>query len=72
MVGLTVELRGEMARISRMIDEIESKPRDEFPRWAPTLRSLEQERRRLDLMVRHRRQEARKKVVDFTSWRNGL
>ena len=71
MVGLTIELKGEMARINHLIEQIRSKPRDEYPVWAPKLRDLEAERRRLEFVVHHRRREARKKVVDFVSWRNG-
>lgn len=67
----TDTLRDEISRLTRIISQIESKPRTEWAVWAPTLRDLRAERRSLDRVVRFRNAEAAKKIVDLRRWRDG-
>jgi hypothetical protein len=67
----TDTLRDEISRLTRIITQIESKPRAESAVWAPTLRDLRAERRTLDRVIRFRNAEATKKVVDLRRWRDG-
>jgi hypothetical protein len=67
----TDTLRDEISRLTRIITQIESKPRAESAVWAPTLRDLRAERRSLDRVVLFRNAEAAKKIVDLRRWRDG-
>jgi len=67
----TERLRDEVSRLTRIIRQIESKPRAEWTVWAATLRELRAERRSLDRVIRFRYAEAAKKIVDLRRWRDG-
>ena len=71
MATKTRHLKTEFLRLNRMIAQIEAKPRRELPLWVATLQDLKAERDRLDTILRARRQEASKKIVDFHRWRDG-
>lgn len=71
MAASTEELRRELLRLTRVIAQIESRPRRELARWASTLRDLHAKRRMVDRVLRHRRFEAAKKIVDFRRWCDG-
>jgi hypothetical protein len=70
MLGPTAQLRAEIERLSRMIAQIERKPRSEWRLWFPTLRDLELERQMLAQVVAARRMLALEKVVDLRRWRD--
>jgi hypothetical protein len=70
MPGPTPQLRAEIQRLSRIIAQIEAKPRDEWRLWFPTLRDLEGERRMLARVVAARRALAAEKIVDLGRWRD--
>jgi hypothetical protein len=67
----TRDLRGEIARLNRLIARIEAKPGREWPVWSSTLHDLIEERELLGMVVLNRRIEAGKKVVSFRRWRDG-
>jgi hypothetical protein len=67
----TERLRDEISRLTRIIRQIELKPRAEWAVWATTLRDLRAERRLLDRVIRFRNVEAGKKIVDLRRWRDG-
>lgn len=71
MVQKTECLVDEISRISRIIARLETKTRDESRIWAATLQDLKAERRILSRVIRIRRAEAAKKIVDFKRWRDG-
>jgi hypothetical protein len=70
MPGPTPYLRAEIQRLSRIIAQIEAKPRAEWRLWFPTLRDLESERRMLAQVVAARRGLAGEKIVDLGRWRD--
>jgi hypothetical protein len=70
MPGPTTQLKAEIQRLDRIIAQIESKPRDQWRLWFPTLRDLEMERRMLSRVVAARRALAAEKVVDLGYWRD--
>jgi hypothetical protein len=71
MVQKTECLIDEISRISRIIARLERKTRDERRVWAATLQDLRAERRILHRVIRIRRAEAARKIVDFRRWRDG-
>jgi hypothetical protein len=70
-MATTKDLKTEFLRLNRMIAQIEAKPQRELTAWTSTLQDLKAEREHLETILRARRQEASKKIVDFHRWRDG-
>lgn len=70
MPGPTPQLKAEIQRLSRIIAQLEAKPRAEWRLWFPTLRDLERERRMLGQILAARRMLAAEKIVDLGHWRD--
>lgn len=67
----TAQVRRQIARLDSLIREIERKPDHRQLAWTWMLEDLRDERTALQLLLRTRRVEGAKKIVDLRRWRDG-